>query len=72
MEGVCNNGYAKYLRSRPGASMDSIKRTKQLGLVVNKPHPIFGTAENKAGDDLLRRMKQYKPKTVRSKLLICL
>jgi len=64
MEGVCNNSFTKYLRSRPGASQDSIKRSKRLGIIVNNPHPIFGTSDNKEGEDLLKRMKNYKPKAV--------
>ncbi|XP_059471787.1 ATP-dependent RNA helicase DDX54 [Neocloeon triangulifer] len=62
MENVCNNGYSKYLKSKPGASNDSIKRSKQLALSVNTSHPIFGTDITKEGDDLLKRMKNYKPK----------
>jgi ATP-dependent RNA helicase DDX54/DBP10 len=66
MESVCHNAYGKYLRSRPGASIDSIKRSKKLGLVINNAHPVFGEAENQEGDDFLRRMKNYKPKAVRN------
>ncbi|CAB3364540.1 Hypothetical predicted protein [Cloeon dipterum] len=62
MENVCNNAYSKYLKSKPGASMDSVKRSKQLGLIINNPHPLFGANENSEGNDLLKRMKNYKPK----------
>jgi ATP-dependent RNA helicase DDX54/DBP10 len=68
MESVCNNAYGKYLRSRPGASIDSIKRSKKLGLVINHAHPVFGEVENKEEDDFLRRMKNYKPKAVGTNL----
>ncbi|XP_071451476.1 ATP-dependent RNA helicase DDX54 [Hetaerina americana] len=41
MKKVCKNAYSQYLRSRPGASTDSVKRAKEAGLGEVGEHPGF-------------------------------
>ncbi|KAF4526402.1 hypothetical protein B566_EDAN012693 [Ephemera danica] len=63
MAKVCSNAYGKYLKSRPGASVDSVRRAKQLDLAVASPHPMFRDIESKseAATDILQRMKHFRP-----------
>lgn len=39
---VCGNGYKLYLKSRPAASSESIKRMKELDCVTLSNHPLLG------------------------------
>lgn len=61
---VCNNGYEKYLKSRPPASVDSNRRIKDLNLGACGIHPIFKAHSNEAEEkrrSLLYQMKEYRP-----------
>lgn len=63
---VCNNAYKQYLKSRPGASVESVKRVKELNLPSVGIHPLFSNL-HKADQDktaFLAAMKQYRPQGV--------
>ncbi|XP_066581987.1 ATP-dependent RNA helicase DDX54 isoform X2 [Prorops nasuta] len=60
MEQVCNNAYQQYIRSRPGASSESVKRIKELQ--INEAGVISGYSNIQSDvTDLLARMKNYRP-----------
>jgi ATP-dependent RNA helicase DDX54/DBP10 len=66
MKKVCSNAYRQYLRSRPGASVESVKRVKDISLNSFGVHPVFpvqGTIQSKASD-ILEKMKNYRPNGV--------
>lgn len=67
MERVCNNGFQKYLRSRPGASIESVKRAKEININNVGIHPFFNAyvKEDENSVELLKKMQNYKPKGVR-------
>ncbi|CAH1773023.1 unnamed protein product [Owenia fusiformis] len=61
---VSENGYKQYLRSRPAAASESIKRTKEMQALALGQHPMFGSnVLEDARSDLLHKMKSYKPNT---------
>ncbi|XP_017302357.1 ATP-dependent RNA helicase DDX54-like [Diaphorina citri] len=66
MEGIqktCNNAYKKYVKSRPGASVESVKKVKELELATMQVHPLFrniGSAEQEKFN-LLTKMSEYRP-----------
>ena len=67
MSKVCSNAYRQYIRSRPGASVESIKRVKDISLNSFAVHPLFpvqGAIQPNASD-MLEKMKNYKPTGVR-------
>jgi len=60
------NAYKQYLKSRPGASNESVKRCRELKATEIAPHPIFHedkTDQEKAREDFLSQMKSFKPKS---------
>ncbi|XP_067005335.2 ATP-dependent RNA helicase DDX54 [Anabrus simplex] len=63
MSRVCNNAYKQYLRSRPGASVESVKRVKEINFSRLKPHSVFGLEEVTNNDkyQILDQMKKYRP-----------
>lgn len=67
LQNVCSNGYKKYLRSRPGASVESVKRAKDINMNNLGIHYFFRAHcnENGGAAELLAKMKKYKPKGVR-------
>lgn len=60
---VCNNAYKQYLKSRPGASVESVKRVKELNLPSVGIHPLFSNLHKSELDKtaFLAAMKQYRP-----------
>ncbi|XP_051168138.1 ATP-dependent RNA helicase DDX54 [Leptopilina boulardi] len=65
MENVCKNAYQQYLRSRPAASTESVKRVKNLHIIEAGISPEFcdiktRDAENSLAN-ILSRMKNYRP-----------
>jgi len=66
MTKVCSNGYKKYLRSRPGASAESVKRMREIDLTKLAVHPFFDKVndEGESSRELIEKMKTYKPKGV--------
>ncbi|KAG7208122.1 hypothetical protein KM043_009693 [Ampulex compressa] len=60
MEKVCNNAYQQYIRSRPGASSESVKRIKELHISQAGVIPEYSDVSPKT-IDLLTRMKNYRP-----------
>ncbi|GLH10036.1 Eukaryotic initiation factor 4A-III [Gryllus bimaculatus] len=65
LQKTANNGYKSYLRTRPGASVESVRRAKELGLAHLKPHPIFNSGYFGTSDgmkaEMLSRIKSYRP-----------
>lgn len=65
MEGVCNNAYQQYLRSRPAASTESVKRVKNLNIIGAGIIPEFCDIKTQDADnslaDILSQMKNYRP-----------
>lgn len=60
---VCRNAYSKYLKSRPGASKESVRRVKSIDFVNIGFYPLFRTdGNNMEKINLLDRMKNYKPR----------
>lgn len=63
MRKVCNNAYQQYIRSRPGASVESVKRVKELSIneagILPQYSDVSPIAEN-----LISRMRNYRPQGV--------
>jgi len=60
------NGYKQYLKSRPGASVESVKRSKEMKDAQIGEHPILRrevTEEDRAQSNFLEQMKQFRPKS---------
>lgn len=62
---MSNNAYQQYLRSRPGASTDSVKRVKELQIGSAGVIPEYCDV-TPAAADILARMKNYRPQGVSS------
>ncbi|XP_054268616.1 ATP-dependent RNA helicase DDX54 [Macrosteles quadrilineatus] len=60
---VSENAYKQYLRSRPGASVDSVRRVKELPTATLGAHPAFVSISKPLLDraSMLVQMKNYKP-----------
>lgn len=66
--------YKQYLKSRPGASVESVRRIKTLKLESMGIHPLLSIAEVEASggnarDDFLLQMKKFRPSTVNFHLI---
>jgi len=60
------NGYKQYLKSRPGASVESVKRSKEMKDALIGEHPLLRrevTEEDRAQSNFLEQMKQFRPKS---------
>ncbi|XP_050465860.1 ATP-dependent RNA helicase DDX54 [Cataglyphis hispanica] len=60
MQKVCNNAYQRYIRSRPGASIESVKRVKELCINEAGILPQYSDVSSTA-TDIISRMKNYRP-----------
>ncbi|XP_063984726.1 ATP-dependent RNA helicase DDX54 isoform X2 [Diachasmimorpha longicaudata] len=60
MDQVSKNGYQQYLRSRPSASVDSVKRSKDLDISSAGVFTDYEDLGPKVADFLLQ-MKKYRP-----------
>lgn len=69
MQNVCNNAYEKYLKSRPPASSESNKRIKEINISNAGILPEFRNSNSQA-EDLLSKMKNYRPRGVNNLNLI--
>ncbi|XP_046672425.1 ATP-dependent RNA helicase DDX54 [Homalodisca vitripennis] len=60
---VSENAYKQYLKSRPGASVDSVRRVKQLPVNTLGPHPAFTALATPQVDRaaFLAQIKNFKP-----------
>lgn len=60
------NGYKNYIKSRPGASVDSVRRAKKIDLTALAEHPIFNKviASDMGRIDFVSRIKSFRPDTV--------
>lgn len=69
MKKLCVNGYKNYVKSRPSASKDSVRRSKNIDLEKMRPHPsltrTFGAESERLA--FISKMKNYKPKMVTKK-----
>lgn len=63
MQKVCNNAYQQYVRSRPGASTESVKRVKELCISEAGVLPQYSDISPTSAD-LILRMKNYRPQGV--------
>ncbi|KAJ9574711.1 hypothetical protein L9F63_008124, partial [Diploptera punctata] len=63
MKRVCGNAYKQYIRSRPGASVESVKRVKEISTDSFPVHPMFPAQyrTEPTTSDLLKQMKNYRP-----------
>ncbi|XP_059087617.1 ATP-dependent RNA helicase DDX54-like isoform X2 [Tigriopus californicus] len=65
LKGVASNGYKHYLKSRPGASNESIRRAKRMKTMKFGPHPLFISTLKDQGElqktKFLAAMKRYRP-----------
>ncbi len=63
---MCANGYKNYVKSRPAASKDSVRRSKSIDLEKMRMHPLFSDAYDAESEKLafINKMKNYKPQTV--------
>ncbi|KAL0132156.1 hypothetical protein PUN28_000139 [Cardiocondyla obscurior] len=60
MQKVSNNAYQQYIRSRPGASAESVKRIKELRINEAGILPQYADIPHAAAD-IIARMKNYRP-----------
>merc|ERR1719239_1727189 len=61
-----DNGYKKYLKSRPGASKESVKRARDYKDMKIGCHPALKTAAidfEEEKSDILDQLKSFKPKS---------
>lgn len=58
------NAYKQYIKTRPVASADSCKRVKELDLGSCSVHPLFKEGGHCQREDILDRMKSYRPQGV--------
>lgn len=63
MRKVCNNAYQQYIRSRPGASTESVRRIKELRINEAGILPQYSDVSHTAAD-IISRMKNYRPQGV--------
>ena len=63
---VADNAYKQYLKSRPGASVESVKRTKDLKAMKMGDHPLLSrttTSLEAERTSILEQMKNFRPKS---------
>ncbi|CAD1478066.1 unnamed protein product [Heterotrigona itama] len=60
MEKVCDNAYKQYIRSRPAASSESIKRIKELHISEAGVMPEYSNVSSST-TNLLSKIVNYKP-----------
>ncbi|XP_069668807.1 ATP-dependent RNA helicase DDX54 isoform X2 [Periplaneta americana] len=64
MKTVCSNAYKQYIRSRPGASIESVKRVRNINPGSFAVHPLFlkqNSIIQQSASDILEKMKTYRP-----------
>ena len=74
---VASNGYKMYLKSRTGASVESVKRARQMKAETIGVHPmLLGNGEETAlaseKADFLEQMKNFRPANVTASYKILL
>jgi len=69
MRKVCNNAYQQYVRSRPNASAESVKRIKELRINEAGILPQYTDASHIDTADIISRMKNYRPQGVSIRLI---
>ena len=67
---VASNGYKMYLKSRTGASVESVKRARQMKAEAIGAHPLLvrsgeETVLETEKADFLEQMKNFRPANVR-------
>lgn len=63
MQKVCKNAYLQYIKSRPGASVESMKRIKEFRINEAGVLPQYSDIPQ-AATDIISRMKNYRPSGV--------
>lgn len=63
---MSENAYKQYLKSRPGASVESVRRVKELPIATLGSHPLFTSVVKPQIDRsaFLAQIKNYKPQGV--------
>lgn len=64
MEQVCDNAYKQYIKSRPAASSESIKRVKELHISEAGLIPEYSDISSNTRN-LLSKITSYRPQGVR-------
>lgn len=62
---VAANGYKQYIKSRPNASSESVKRAKKIDTGALSSHPLFKLSSKEATStkvDILDGVKNFRPK----------
>ncbi|XP_055936152.1 ATP-dependent RNA helicase DDX54-like isoform X2 [Argiope bruennichi] len=60
---VSRNAYQQYLKSRPAASSESIRRMKKFSFATVEIHPLFKDDAELEKNKMLAKMKSYRPNT---------
>ncbi|CAB0017617.1 unnamed protein product, partial [Nesidiocoris tenuis] len=63
MKRVCDNGMKQYIRSRPGASIESVRRAKEIEIATIGDHALFQDTNDlkDAKAKLLTGISSYRP-----------
>lgn len=71
---MSNNAYKNYLRSRPGASHESVKRVKDINWTTIGISPLFSSMNDSeiTKFNFLSQMKEYRPHGVSLKVNLLL
>ncbi|EDO45469.1 predicted protein, partial [Nematostella vectensis] len=63
LQGVCANAYKQYIRSRPQASSESVKRSKELMATPLAVHPLLGSEVTDVPlSQLIDSVRNFKPR----------
>ena len=63
---ISENGYKQYLKCRQGASVESVKRTKELKIQQMGDHPLLTktiSTTDKKRSNILEEMKNFRPRS---------
>ena len=73
MKKVSANGYTQYLKSRPGASSESVRRSRKMKTSALGAHPLLVSSERNESDlqrsSFLEQMKNFRPQNVSLQLI---
>lgn len=61
---MSENAYKRYIQCRTGASIESVRRAKEVSLIQIGDSPLFGVNEVAGKSQLLAGIKNYRPNGV--------
>lgn len=61
---MSENGYGRYIKCRSGASLESVRRAKEISLIPVEDSPLFGLEQVAGKSQLLAGIKNYRPNGV--------